>query len=635
MCGVVAAYLLAGVSTLSLKEATKTLIHRGPDHQGIWVSKDKKFGLGSARLALNDVQDGNQPLHSRCGKYIAVVNGEIYGHAKIKKKLEKLGCIFTSSSDSEVLLQLYAKYGHDALTELRGEFAFVIYDKNRGELFAARDRFGIKPLYYTKTKNGIIFASEIKALMSMGVEIEIHQDYFCQNFIICNSPDQTIFKNIKQLPPGHFMTVTSIGVQIEKYWDLDYPTIYEKSETSHKALCEDFHTTISEAVSLRNKADFPIASFLSGGIDSSFISGLMSKQKKTTTFTVGFDHSDFNERYIAARSAKHFKSVIVPIEIDSKGLAENLEKTVWHAETIGENHRATARFLQSKTVSSMDYKAVQTGEGADEILAGYMFSRYDLLASEAELKTDLKNTLMSRMSPSTLNWFKQYQSGNSHSNTLKDYINEKLGYCPIWLLERITQRSQIAQILFKSDILEQKIIEKSIIRFLESFDASQLLDRSGFYKSLWLWNKSILPNVILTSDRLEMANSVEARLPFLDHHVFQKTKLMPYSLLFKKGFEKYPLRNIAKGLVTQEVVTRPKRPFEAPPILLETSDPLFKLYENCIYSNHLYEGTPLCPTKSQAYFGKLVSYGGYASSAVDRLLCLLVSTLLLKKSLIQ
>jgi asparagine synthase (glutamine-hydrolysing) len=347
----------------------------------LWLSPCGRVGLGHARLSIIDLETGAQPIASEDERLHIVVNGEFYGFEHIRGELETKGHRFGTRTDSEIALHLYEEVGAQCLHHLRGEFAFILWDEVNQILFAARDRFGIKPLFYALTDEALHLASEAKALFAAGVPARWdHEAYFQQLFVYQNQ-DRTLFENIRQVPPGHYLLATPNHLQLVRYWDLDYPKKRCIRQRSERDYIEELSHTLNEAVRIRLRADVPVGSFLSGGVDSSAVLGMAARHSSTPlhSFTVVFDQKDYDEGAIARASAAHVGAKFHALSISQMDIANHLGDAIEHAETLGVNWHGVARYLLCRNIHESGYKVVLTGEGSDEIFAGYMQARQDLL----------------------------------------------------------------------------------------------------------------------------------------------------------------------------------------------------------------------------------------------------------------
>src|SRR5262245_54819307 len=389
MCGIVAMYSARGpIPADALERATLRLAHRGPDGRRTWLSDGRRVGLGHARLSIIDLATGDQPIASEDGTLRIVVNGEFYDFERTQCDLEGRGHRMRTRSDSEIALHLYEDYGTACLRHLRGEFAFALWDGANDMLFAARDRFGIKPLYYAIHRGTLHLASEIKALLAAGVPARWDRAAFFQaNHFLGVPHDRTLFEGIHPVPPGHYLLACGGQVRLIRYWDFDYPPAADGRQVASDAeYAERFRHALDEAVRHRLRADVPVGCYLSGGLDSCSVLGLAARHasQPIRAFTLTFDRADYDEGAIAREMAAHAGADFRPIPIRQADLADHFADAAWQAETLFINAHGVAKYLLSRAVRDAGYKVVLTGEGSDEILAGYAHFRRDWLLPGAQ-----------------------------------------------------------------------------------------------------------------------------------------------------------------------------------------------------------------------------------------------------------
>jgi asparagine synthase (glutamine-hydrolysing) len=327
MCGITAYFSdQRPMNGETLRIATWRLGHRGPDGQGQWLASDGLVGLGHARLSIIDLTTGDQPLTNENERLHLVVNGEFYDFERIRRELRQRGHVVRTGSDSEIALHLYEELGPQCLHQLRGEFAFVLWDEANRMLFAARDRFGIKPLFYSVHQGVLYLASEVKALFAAGDPGQWDPSAFYQahTFSFVLPGERTLFAGIHQVPPGHYLLATPVSLAIHRYWDFDYPTAEKTPTIGEREATERFRGILDEAVRLRLRADVPVAAYLSGGIDSCAVLGLAAPHRSDPihAFTLTFDQADYDESDIAREMAERAGAEFVPIPISQADLAE-------------------------------------------------------------------------------------------------------------------------------------------------------------------------------------------------------------------------------------------------------------------------------------------------------------------------
>jgi asparagine synthase (glutamine-hydrolysing) len=584
MCGIVA--IVSNEKEVEadlLDRAIEALVPRGPDEQNSWFSPNGRTALGHARLNIIDPETGMQPIASEDGKLLIIVNGEFYDYERITRELESRGHRFRTRSDSEIALHLYQEMGAECLEHLRGEFAFVIWDEEEETLFAARDRFGIKPLFYVEDAGGMRISSEVKGLFAAGVPAAWDHESVFQNLFFSFDQDRTLFKNIRQLPPGHYLIAKRGTVAVRRYWDVDYPKA--NSATAHTSTVEcieNVRTLLDESIRLRMRADVPVGCYLSGGVDSSSVLGIASRYstEKVTAFTIVFDHPDFDESAPAKAMAEFAGAEFRPIAVKGTDFADVFYESVWKGEMIHYNAHGAARYHLSRAVQGEGYKVVIGGEGADELFAGYDFSSRALLnGSSGGIAQFAKmlarflrpKTEIERQIAATSPWLARLSQGLAFPPHLTDYVADKFRF-----LHSIIAMEFALQFKTRDPYRE----------FFRQFDyRTTLYGRESVKQILYLWMKSLFVNYVLAAERLDMANAVEVRLPFLDHKLFDYASSIPATLLAKNGTIKYILREAVKPYVTDEVYRGRKQPFLAPPTTRRNDDAMYIMLQDILRSS--------------------------------------------------
>lgn len=566
MCGIVAIHQSAGAEPLNentVEAALKALYHRGPDGHGIYISHRGNVALGHTRLATVGIATGAQPISSADHKIHMIVNGEFYEFERIRSELEDKGYKFKTRTDSEIALHLYEEYGIDCLKYLRGEFALVIWDEHKQRLFVARDRFGIKPIVYTVQNGKLILASEAKAIFACGIEAKWDEESFFHSanmqYVL---PDRTLFSQIKQLPPGHYLVAEGENINIHRYWDLDYACDQDVWQDSEETLIAEFGRHLEDAVRLRLRAEAPVCAHLSGGLDSSAVVGLAMKHssKPLKCYSISFEEESYDELAIAKEMSDFAGGDFEPIFVSQKQLIEILPDAVYYSEGFAVNGHLPAKYMLNQVIRKNGYKVALTGEGADEVVAGYPHLRSDLFKSDGR-----QNLLAGLHASNTASAGIMLQHGESLSLAA---VEEKLGYIPGFIEAKGTLGHKICAVL--ADSFQARYRGRDSYReLLGAFDIEgQIKGRNRVNQSLYLWSKTALVNYILRTlgDGMEMANSVEGRLPFLDHHLFEFARRLPLDLKIKGTTEKYILRQAVKPLISKTIYERQKHPFVAPPL---------------------------------------------------------------------
>jgi asparagine synthase (glutamine-hydrolysing) len=586
MCGIVSALSRRSpVTERLLKSGADALVHRGPDGEGFWISPQRAAGLGHRRLSIIDLSTGTQPISSEDGKKVVVVNGEFYGHKDIRRELESKGHRFKTQSDSEIVLHLYEEYGPECLKHLRGEFAFVLWDEEKQQLFAARDRFGIKPLCYAANDDGLFIASEAKALFAMGIKAAWDEYAFFHSASLQYTPQgRTLFKNVYQLKPGHAIIARREEMQIFKYWDMDYPAEGKTTLFKNEADCiAAFGELFEEAVRLRLQADVPVCFHLSGGLDSAAVLGVAAKlmDKPAHAFTVSFEHDAYDELPIAEEMARRVGAVLHPVRVTQDDIIHQMPEAVWHGEGMAINGHLTSKYLLNKAIRAAGFKVALTGEGSDEVLAGYPHLRQDLLSMTPENGARLSEQLHAANPVSA---GVQLAYGKMLST---EAVRKKLGYVPAFLEAKAAMGSRMGGMLSGDFMARFPANDCYADLMQETPVAEQLSGRHPVNQSSWLWGKTALANYILRTlgDGMEMSASVEGRLPFLDHHLFEFARALPMNFKIRDGIEKYILREAVKPHITETIYKRRKHPFMAPPVSSFSGDKLMGFIRDNVHSS--------------------------------------------------
>ena len=548
--------------------------HRGPDGFGYKILEQDGVGFSHARLSIIDLNEsrGRQPFISADGNLLLAHNGEFYDYQRIRARLTAQDARFATKSDSEIVLHLYPMLGMEqTLPHLRGEFAFSLYDKNEQSLYLVRDRFGVKPLYWTEVNGKIIFGSELKVLFA---HPEVQRDFsdtgLFHQLIQTMVPGTTAFKGIHQVQPGHVIkfqrTPDGIKVHTSKYWDLDFPRETERKEISETEAIEQVRESLLEAVALRLEADVPVGSYLSGGIDSCAIIGLASacSQGPVRAFTIGFDDKDYDESSIATEMANRCGAEQDIMRLSGNELYGHFEETIWHTERTIYNTLAVAKFLMSRQVNNSGYKVVLTGEGSDELFGGYPAFRRDMFLHGLDSLAPKEKA--------------EWQSLLSESNALftgamlaREQVDDPalhftVGFTPSCLQPWLACTDFVPDLLAEDRRAALKDYSPGAA-IADTLDTDQLQGRHALDKAQYVWCKTMLEGQILTwgGDRVDMANSMEARPAFLDHHLAALAVSLPPQYRIKGRIEKWVLREAMKGILPEVLYKREKFAFMAPP----------------------------------------------------------------------
>ena len=503
MCGFIGA---VNQSIPNFYSFVKKLSHRGPDEQGVY--EDKKIQLGFRRLSIIDLKNGAQPFFSKDKRYALIFNGEIYNYKYLKKILQNKGIKFKTQSDTEVLLESYIFWGQDCLTKINGMFAFAIYDFQKEELTMARDRFGIKPLYYSFTNNcrGIVFSSEIKTLIETNVvEKSINLDAI-SSYLSFRYPYGVgnFFSKIKKIEPGEVLVFNNGIIEKKKYWKI--PLIQETSVSNEETLIEELEDVLDLVVKDHLESDVSIGSLLSGGLDSSLITSMMNKyQKNFNTFSASFDNEGYDENEYAKKVSNGINSNHTNIILNSKNYFESLDKIIDHKYLPLYIPHEVALFDLFKNIKSSN-KVVISGEGADEMFGGYgrvMGAGFDYK------KTKYFDYLGKFLGKKNI-----YKFFNAQSIFTNEKLSRKNHFYKIYNWFTMSQKEKILSEKTFSEINQDKKLQ---IFWQNEFDEIGNMDENN--KLIFLFQKFHLQCLLDRLDLMSMAHSVEARVPFCDHRI--------------------------------------------------------------------------------------------------------------------
>lgn len=563
MCGINGIAFASGsnkqVNREMLAAMRDVIAHRGPDDAGLFI--ENNIGFGHRRLSIVDVAHGAQPMFNADESCVIIYNGEVYNHADYRRELEESGYQFQTHCDTETILHLYGKYGARCVEKLRGMFAFAVWDKHKKELFIARDRLGVKPLYYVYDEQGnLFFASEIKSLLRAGA-VKPELNYHALPDQLANhgtSFDETLFANVKRLLPGHTLSWSDGKIKIEKYWDVSFePKHAEKSDAEY---VEEWRELFRKSVELRLMADVPLGMFLSGGIDSSAICAMMAQMvaEPIKTFSVGFKEREANELGFARTVSDAFKTDHHEIVITPEQFFSELPNLVYHEDEPLGFIASVPLYFVSK-LAEQHVKVVLTGEGSDEILGGY--GRY-------------------RKTLALLNYGEKYES--LAPQFLRGAVKSGVAILPNALNKKLkrtflTRAADIENLYFDNFAIFPKAMQTQLLtdeskariadanpythpqNWVDQSDANDLLD-----KLLYADTKTYLHELLMKQDQMSMAASIESRVPFLDHKLVEYTAKLPERMKIRGRETKWILREAMRGILPDEILTRPKMGFPVP-----------------------------------------------------------------------
>jgi asparagine synthase (glutamine-hydrolysing) len=523
----------------AIERVFDNLHHRGPDGKGLFADDRDQVTLAHTRLAVIDLQTGDQPLYSNDGNLVLVVNGEIYDFERIRRELEAKGHRFETRSDSELIIPLYGEYGLGCFEHMRGEFAFLLYDRAKRLLIAGRDRFGIKPLYFSRLGRGFVFASEMKAIFASGL-VPPKLDVAALDPLLGGSM-RFPFEGVEHLPPAHYALIDleTGESQIRPYWSAEIPVstaepVSKPYGDAPERAAEEVLRELEEAVRLRLRADVPVGLYLSGGLDSTFVAALMKRNMNCElhSFSISFEGSEKNEREFTLRASQEIGTRHHDFSVTKQMLWDNLENCVWHTELPFVSLAPVGKFLLSEEAKKFVTVALN-GQGADEVFLGY--------------KAFFRNALRDTRSSDPKRRNISVRQRRLHVAGIPMSLMERLSL----LLFRKDQRSRLASERTKIADTPPDPAKPLINRVQESRIAQMPIDILGFL-----------------GDRVEMAHSLEIRVPFLDHKLYDMAKWIPDDFKMRDGVEKAVLRDAGKGILPEDLRTRRKQGF------MITSDPI-------------------------------------------------------------
>ncbi len=605
MCGIVGYFghgMAPDAAEIVLQRMSHALRHRGPDDSG--VHAEIAAGFGHRRLSIVGLADGQQPMCNADGALWISFNGEVFNHVELRRMLEAKGYRFRTASDTEVILHLYEEKGDACIDELNGDFAFAIWDSRQGRMLVARDRMGVRPLFYAERRGMLFFASEIKALLEVpGIEAEIDPFALDQVFTCwAPVPPRTMFKGVLELLAGHCMVLDGSGMAIRQYWDLDFPQDVCGAQ-DEQAIAEELLALLDDATAIRMRADVPVGAYLSGGLDSSVTCALAKPYAASglRTFSVTFDtpehdESPFQQQMVSALGTRHSAVACGPEEI-----AGAFPAVIAHTEKPVIRTAPAPLHVLSRHVRDAGMKVVLTGEGADEVFAGY-----DLF-KEANVRRFCARQPGSRRRPLLFSRLYPYLPGLTQQTpeSLAAFFGAKgedIGD-PLFSHRPRYRSTAAAKLFFSGDLRKT----------LEGYDATdEILARlpGDFgrwhpqHQAQYLETKFLLPDYILSSqgDRMAMAHGVEGRFPFLDHRVVDYAARLKPSLKLRGFAEKHILRRAVADLLPPAIAQRTKQPYRAPDSrsFLTGQEPD---YVRCCFSAQALEETGLF---NPAAAGKLI-----------------------------
>ncbi|MBI5586771.1 MAG: asparagine synthase (glutamine-hydrolyzing) [Deltaproteobacteria bacterium] len=566
MCGIAGIFNLhedREISAGTMARMLSVLKHRGPDEFGMY--RDGRAALGHARLSIIDLSGGSQPMCNEDKTVWITFNGEIFNFIELREELIGRGHRFRTHSDTEVIIHLYEDHGPGCLDYLNGQFAFAIWDKKSRELFLARDRMGIRPLFYAMNAGRFYFASEIKGIFAAGeIKREIDPAGIDEIFTMwCNVAPRTAFKDVYELPPACYLTIKNGVVSRTQYWDLVFPE--KPEEIGFEDAVEELKRLLVDSARLRLRADVPVGAYLSGGLDSSVTTALIRNFSNSPlkTFSVAFEDKDYDESSYQNEMAKALGTEHHEVRCSYSDISRNFPDVIWHTEKPVLRTAPVPLYLLSRLVRDSNFKVVLTGEGADEVLGGYdIFKETKIRQFWARFpESQTRPLLLKRLYP----YLPAFQGQSKaymeafFNGGLSDTRDAFFSHRPRW---QTTSKNK----LFFSDALKEAANGST------PEDAFRMCLTPGFEnlpplsKAQYIESKNLLPGYILSSqgDRVSMANSIEGRFPFLDYRVVEFCAKLPPHYKIKGLNEKYILKKCMSRYLPERIVKRSKQPYLAP-----------------------------------------------------------------------
>jgi asparagine synthase (glutamine-hydrolysing) len=570
MCGIAGVFDLAGrpVDPELPGRMIRAIAHRGPDATGVYV--DRHVGLGHARLSIIDVAGGAQPMSIDDGSLWITFNGEIFNYVELRDELLKKGHRFATRSDTEVILHLYKEEGERCVERLNGQWAFAIWDAKQQKLFLSRDRLGVRPLFYTQSTGRFVFGSEIKALLECpGVDAQLDWRGLDEIFTFwCTLPGRTVFQNINQLPPGHSLVVRDGRTTIHEHWRLDLAPAEDGADGDSRhedRLRDELLALLVDATRIRLRSDVPVGTYLSGGLDSTLVTALVSRAvgDNLRSFSVRFDDAEFDESPFQDEAIAFMKTDHSSVRCSGEAIGAAFSDVVWHTEQPILRTAPAPLFLLSRHVRSSGFKVVVTGEGADEVFGGYdifketKIRRFWASRPDSAWRPLLLKRLypymdgIQRQSPAYLQKFFQIAP--------EDIASPFFSHLPRW---RLTAKLKG----FLSDDARAETGRHDSLATLERMLPASYQHLRSFSQAEYLEASLLLPGYILSSqgDRMAMAHAVEGRYPFLDYRVVQFASKLSTRMKMKVLDQKHLLKRAAEGLIPESVRQRFKQPYRAP-----------------------------------------------------------------------
>ncbi|EAR07957.1 asparagine synthase (glutamine-hydrolyzing) [Reinekea blandensis] len=622
MCGFAGKYspgatVSAQAQQLLLSAMLSPISHRGPDETGYYC--DEQVALAHCRLSIVDPAHGQQPMVDPSSQVVLVYNGEVFNHPELRQTLTRLGHQFTTHCDTEVVLRAYLEYGQSFVQHLNGQFAIVIWDPREQQLLLVRDRVGICPLFYSDTRDGILFGSEVKAIIPAMMDSPRLNLAVLDEIFTCWTPlgSETVFANIQTVQPGEMICLSHGRRQHWKYWSFDYSP--QKNAMSETEWAASLHEELTDAVRIRLRSDVPVGAYLSGGLDSSIITTLINRlsPERLNTYSLGFSDPDVDERCYQRMLIESLNVSHTECHVTEEDICDAFAESVWHAETPMLRAAPVPMGLLSAKVNAAGFKVVLTGEGADEVFGGY-----DLF-KETKIRQFWSRQPQSESRPLLLKKLYQYLQlpAQGQAEYLRAFFNVMLDQPDHVLYSHMPRWTTTAKAKqFYSDDLNAALQTSALSRAEKILSSGSSM--SSFQRAQYIESTLLMPGYLLSTqgDRMLSMHSVEGRFPFLDHRVIELASRLPDALKMKVLNEKYLLKKAFASQLPPAIAQRSKQPYRAPDarllkVLVERDDIREGLSESRIRAKGLFSAhkvqrlmrkarsKPLNTSESQALIG--------------------------------
>lgn len=559
MCGIAGFIHLDSSRTASrqaLSEMNEAIIHRGPDGGGEFVHQN--VALGHRRLAIIDLESGNQPMESNDGTLQLVFNGEIYNYIELRKELSDFYA-FQTDSDTEVILAAYHRWGSDCVKRFNGMWAFAIWDTSAQTLFCSRDRLGEKPFFYALTDESFVFGSEIKCIHAYGMPKKVNWEVLDVYLSFTHVPaPHTFFSGISKLPAGHSLTLSKGSVRVEQYWDVEFPaesSMYRNGPDVY----EEFESLLDDAVRLRMRSDVPFGAFLSGGLDSATVVKLMSAQteEQVRTFTIGFAEREYDERDLARTVAQAFNTNHIEQVVDVGDAEALMRKIAWHYDEPFGDASSLPTYLVSK-LASEHVKMVLTGDGGDEVLAGYTSNQGEKFSSQYQR---LPGIVGNSIVPSILDSAFNLSSGSVKRNILR--AKRVIGSANESFIGRLESKRNGFSRGERHELISQTNCVRPAREFIS--DAIAPVNHLDNFSKLSYWQiKALQEGILCKVDRASMAHGLETRIPFLDYRIVDFMAKVHFTVKMPRYTRKDILLKTTAKSLPAELLSAKKKGFTTP-----------------------------------------------------------------------